>query len=269
MIAIDFNFSTGTDSFDSLQIMNYISWVLVTFIIYLDYVLLTLSDQQVHTINGMSIPNPIRLGACITDSNTSTLLHFGGTDGAYTNSTYKYNFTTMEWIEMPAGTIPAKGHGFRGARYKDTYWTFGVGGAFVPDGSIWIYNLTTQSSIQLWYNNTNETQSANANYVPRVPGYTRSGCANYDSDRHVFWVTGGQNPPTGNNYTRIFNMTRYESGDYDNVWQYDIYGIGINGTFWIEKDIAPYYGGCMYDDGSPFVVAGLPGGGPPIREIFR
>ena len=235
--------------------------------------MITASDQRLHTINGMSIPVPNRLGACITDSNSSTLLYWGGSsDTSYSNSTYKYNFSTMEWTEI--GSLPARAHGYRGARYKDTYWAFGVFSSAVPDGTIWIYNLTTENMTQitqLWYNynNTNETQSENANngYVPRVPGYTISNCASYDSDHHVFWITAGLNPPHGDNYTRVFNMTRFESGDYDNVWQYDIYGIPIDGTFWTH-DIAPSRGGCMYDEGSPFVLGGIIDG-VPERSIYR
>ena len=207
------------------------------------------------------------MGACVTDSTQSKLYIFGGTnDNDYINTTYRYNFTTFEWEFVTL--MPFKGHGLRGAHYKDTYWVFGVGGSYDSGGDIWVFNYTSQQFTVLWGNSSNGT----IEIVPRLPTRTRSSCTVYDNNRNVFYISGGVAndvaTPEGINYTTVFNITTYENGDYNNVWQYDIDGVDINPSYLIEEDFYLYYGACGYKNDGIYQFGGTDGG-PPLRNIVR
>ena len=188
-------------------------------------------------LDQLSLPTGVAGAACAHDSSSHKLYYFGGysdTNG-YSTNVYKLDWSTLEWVELVSNTsqMISRGILYRGTMYKDSYWSFGIyGSSSVRDNKIYIFNLTTESWTVLPSVNSSSDGIGNVSDtsdIPKIPYDSSQNCAVYDTNKHIFWVMGTRydNDASKKFYLKVFNLTRYENGDYKNVWQFDINGVSF------------------------------------------
>ena len=240
------------------------------------------ASQQWHSIDKLRIPYPAKHTSCAVDPSMKKMYVFGGIDeDGFTNGeTYRFNFDTLTWEDILS--MPATAHGYRAAHVTrpcdSTVWYIGFSCHDYPDGSTWYFNLTDESwhdlqngtvsyaSTDTYYTNTslswNDTESlvVLGPTVPLMPTRMASTCCAYDNDRNVIYSIGGTyyNPPSVGNYTQIFNLTRFDNGDYENVWQTDIDGKEIDFSRLPSDDLLIQQA-CIYHNDSFYSIAGSTG----------
>ena len=107
------------------------------------------------------------------------------------------------------------------------------------NGINYYFDLTDQ----LWH----DLNSING--IPSIATNTSGNCAVYDSDRNVFFIVGGSSPTVV-----VFNVTTFENENYENVWQYDLFGQAINQTGLIQN---LHSQACVYYNDMIFTLGGI------------
>ena len=203
------------------------------------------ADQSWHEIEQLTVPYSAAFSTCAPDNTNDNVFLFGGIHNeSYADSTYHLNFTTSTWDEIESS--PAPFSCFFGTYGKDnTYWCFG--------GTSYYFNLTDET----WHT---------LNTIPSMPTNTTDNCAVYDSDRNIFFIIGGTDSSgaTSSTTTVIFNLTSFENENFDNVWQYDIFGQMINQTGFRDN---LHSQACVYYNSMVFSFGGITDG-TPQNSIF-